>query len=299
MKSVALIIGLILLVGITVVGCSTPQPTVDINSSPIIRIITVNETVAVNTTIPLSSDADFQLLRIKPRTLASVGTEVLIIDPYETNLSAREIQLFEGELYAIVPMERILRTQPFFNETWRVGKPNFITHRSGSTYEVKYWDREFQELVYEEVQRLAALGYDGVYLQGVNEYRNYDDFRRGEMKEFIRGIYNNGQVMGTEFGIIIEDAPELILDGSYSSYIMGYAQGEVWYQGSRPAPFEERDRVLSLLQLAAREGKKVFVVEYPQPQNAICDFYTKCSDEGFYCTITTKDWKRVEPVRCL
>ncbi len=310
MRWLFLILGLLLLT-----GCTISVPNVDvntinnINNSPIIRVITINETdtlvntiipdtIIANTTRPVLAGADFQVLRTPLRTLGAAGVEIVIIDPYAANLSSEQIRQFEGDVYAILSLTTLDRREPFFNETWRVGKPNFITHRSGETYDILYWDRDFQELILDEVQRLSSFGYDGVYLRGVGEYRKFDDFRRAEMKEFIRAVYNNGNVVRDDFTIIVEDAPELILDGSYSLYISGYAQGEVWYQSSRPAPFEERDRELSLLQLAKREGKEVYVVEYAQPNNAVCDFYMRCRDEGFHCSVTTKDWKRVEPVKC-
>jgi len=132
------------------------------------------------------------------------------------------------------------------------GNPDFILTADpdgwSGNYPVAYWDARWQDIWLGQgglVRRLAAAGFDGVYLDWVEAYD--DDTVKAAarragvdaahaMVDFIRRIKRNGRLVDPNFVVVAQNAPYLIdKDSRYSRTIDGLGVEDTWFGGEADA----------------------------------------------------------------
>jgi cysteinyl-tRNA synthetase len=66
----------------------------------------------------------------------------------------------------------------YWQPGWTVGNPGFLEEENSDwpgNYKVRYWDAEWQKIIFEYLTRIVQAGFDGVYLDIVDAYEYFED----------------------------------------------------------------------------------------------------------------------------
>jgi cysteinyl-tRNA synthetase len=132
-------------------------------------------------------------------------------------------------------------------------------------YRVRFWHPDWQAIIFEYTDRIIAAGFDGVYLDKVDEF---EEMGHGDdMVEFVARISRRAKSQREDFLIVSQNGDALIPNPKFRQAIDGFAREDLFYgenaDGERNSADSIRENIRRLKVLAA-EGKPVFVVEYPR-----------------------------------
>ena len=206
--------------------------------------------------------------------LAKTDYPLLVLEPTNTNRgsedfnTARMVRRLQWTprgkrrvILAYIDIGEAEDYRAYWQSDWRApsggnpGSPDFILKADpdgwSGNYPVAYWDARWQGIWLGEgglVRRLAAAGFDGVYLDWVEAYD--DDTVRAaarragvntvrKMVGFIRRIKRNGRLVNPNFVVVAQNAPYLIdRDSRYARIIDGLGVEDTWFGGEADAPWK-------------------------------------------------------------
>jgi cysteinyl-tRNA synthetase len=149
-------------------------------------------------------------------------------------------------------------------------------------YGVRFWDRAWQDIIFTYTDRILAAGFDGVYLDKVDEYETMG--HRDDMVEFVARIAARAKSQRPDFLLISQNGDQLLADAKFRRAIDGFAREDLFYgedsDGARNNASSIRESVRRLKMLTA-EGKPVFVVEYPRNDDQAQTARREISEQGF------------------
>jgi cysteinyl-tRNA synthetase len=149
-------------------------------------------------------------------------------------------------------------------------------------YGVRFWNRAWQEIIFSYTDRILAAGFDGVYLDKVDEFETMG--HREDMVEFVARIAARAKSQRSDFLVVSQNGDQLLSDGKFRSAIDGFAREDLFYgedsDGRRNAAASIRESVARLKMVAA-EGKPVLVVEYPRNDDQARTARREISQQGF------------------
>ena len=147
---------------------------------------------------------------------------------------------------------------------------------------MKFWDPAWQEIIFAYADRILAAGFDGVYLDKVDEFEEMG--HRGDMVEFVSRIAARAKSQRPDFLVISQNGDDLLPDVRFRGAIDGFAREDLFYgeasDGKRNSASSIRESVKRLKMLSA-EGKPVFVVEYPRNDKQAQTARREISEQGF------------------
>ena len=147
---------------------------------------------------------------------------------------------------------------------------------------MKFWDPAWQEIIFAYTDRILAAGFDGVYLDKVDEFEEMG--HRGDMVEFVSRIAARAKSQRPDFLVISQNGDDLLPDARFRGAIDGFAREDLFYgeasDGKRNSASSIRESVKRLKMLSA-EGKPVFVVEYPRNDKQAQTARREISEQGF------------------
>ena len=137
-------------------------------------------------------------------------------------------------------------------------------------FKVKFWEAEWQKIIFNRIDDLMKLGFKGVYLDIVDAFYYFKDkkLRADEMVSFIRNIKKRGRSHDTDFIVIQQNAPTLHQYTSMSevlfSNVDALALEDMFFFGDKlhDNAFLPQDYALKSAKLYIKKGKSVFNVEY-------------------------------------
>ena len=65
----------------------------------------------------------------------------------------------------------------YWNKSWKRGKPSWLDKENPNwkgNYKVKYWDSEWQAIIFDYLSRIINAGFDGVYLDIIDAFEYYE-----------------------------------------------------------------------------------------------------------------------------
>jgi cysteinyl-tRNA synthetase len=132
-------------------------------------------------------------------------------------------------------------------------------------YGVRFWHAEWQQIIFEYTDKIVAAGFDGVYLDKVDQFEEMG--HKADMVEFVARISARAKSQRPDFMVVSQNGDALIPDAKFRKAIDAFAREDLFYgessDGVRNSVGSIRDSVRRLKMLTA-EGKPVFVVEYPR-----------------------------------
>jgi len=149
-------------------------------------------------------------------------------------------------------------------------------------FKVRYWDEDWQAVVFNYVDRIIEAGFNGVYLDIIDAFEYWEaedpnsgiDYRQ-EMADFVAAIRSHAKTRLDELGdtrafvIIGQNGEELLQNQTYLDAIDGVGKEDLqfYFEFTNPSDFhvnsaEDVSWSMDLLQLALDAGKQVMVIEY-------------------------------------
>jgi cysteinyl-tRNA synthetase len=236
----------------------------------------------------------YQLQNIDPEQIAGSPEDLAVID-YDG----------DGKALALTQIER-MRKKPdgsrrlvlaylsigeaesyrdYWRSTWRKRPPAWLgkaNSRWRGNFAVHFWDPAWQSIVFERIDRLIAAGFDGVYLDKVDEFETLG--HRNEMVEFVARIAERTKSRRPDALIVSQNGDGLIPDPKFRRSIDGFAREDLFYgegsDGSRNRASEVRENI-DRLKILTAEGKPVLVVEYPSNDEQAQTARRKIAEQGF------------------
>ncbi|MFQ3661833.1 MAG: MJ1477/TM1410 family putative glycoside hydrolase [Chloroflexaceae bacterium] len=186
---------------------------------------------------------------------------------------------------------------------WRVGNPSWLVAADPDwpeNYYVRYWDPEWQAIVYNYLDQILAAGFDGVYLDRVDAYTQaYATGREADMKAFVAAIAAYARArspLGDDFGVFPQNAEALGSDPAYVAITTGIGVEELYYRSTnRNVPESERTRREALVR-RFRDGARgglVLTVDYTDQSDKIRDAYARSARNGFVPYVANTELDRL------
>ncbi len=250
----------------------------------------------------------YQLQDATYAQLRNLHAAVVVVDIDDVHLLEEEMALLRKNNITILSYLSIGEAEDYrgyWKTGWKAGYPSFVDEENPEwegNYKVRYWDTGWQEIILEKAEEIARRGYDGVYLDIVDAYEYYQEKGRDsaarEMIYFIGRIQRASHQINPNFLIVPQNAPELYENDEYKEIIDGLGKEDIWYDDDEIQNPEETTMALYYLDKVIADGKFVLAIDYPTEQSKICDFYEKCRNHLFACTVSTRELSLSRPVVC-
>jgi cysteinyl-tRNA synthetase len=137
---------------------------------------------------------------------------------------------------------------------------------------VRYWNADWQKIIFtgdnSYLDRIIAAGFDGVYLDKIDEYvdmRKEKNDARALMIALVTAIAKEGRARKPGFFIVPQNGEALLTDASYRAVIDGLGKEDLLYgdpKDKRANNPQTIARNVAWLKLLTGDGKPVFAVEY-------------------------------------
>jgi cysteinyl-tRNA synthetase, unknown class len=139
-------------------------------------------------------------------------------------------------------------------------------------YGVRYWLDDWQNIIFKGedsyLARILKAGFDGVYLDKVDEYVDMaakHPAARADMIAFVTALARRARELNAACLVLPQNAEALLSDADYRAVIDGIGKEDLLFgevKNQRPNNPEIIETNLKLLRLLRADGKPVFVVEY-------------------------------------
>ncbi len=149
----------------------------------------------------------------------------------------------------------------------------------GGNFAVKYWDPEWQALIHGTpqsfVERVLALGFDGVYLDRVDAYYEHVDEHptaAEDMVDFVVGLAASARTARPGALVVVQNGEELLTRPAYVAAIDAIAKEDLLYGSPTEGVQNSEAQIansLGWLSHARVAGRPVLVIEYLDQEDAI------------------------------
>jgi cysteinyl-tRNA synthetase, unknown class len=233
----------------------------------------------------------YQLQKVDPDTLAASPYDMLVIDYSRDGKAARawtpeEVDKIrvkpDGERRIVLAYLSIGEAQTYrYYWKWYWGwvfgvlSPRWLGSENPEwrgNYGVRYWHEGWQNIILggenSYLDRIVKAGFDGVYLDGVDEYVDMVKEKRNAralMIAFVKAIAERARVLKPGFLVVPQNAEALLADASYRAAIDAIGKGDLLFGDDVSQQPNDPKSILSdvaRLKLLTADRKPVFVVEY-------------------------------------
>lgn len=244
------------------------------------------------------------------------GPDMLVLDheaksrPY----SSREIDLYRNELDAkIISYLSVGSAEDYrwyFRSTWISKRDGSLTARAPSyllapdedwpgEFSVRYWDPEWERLLFSYLDRILRARFDGVFLDLVDVYRFWSSDQAPEesrlmredaaerMIRLVKRIAAYTRSRDPDFIIIPQNAEHLLRcddDGSYLATLDAVNAESLYYRFLEPRSEEYIAERNTDLAVAVSAGKPVFVIDYvytPESLEIMNEYIRRARADGY------------------
>jgi cysteinyl-tRNA synthetase len=132
-------------------------------------------------------------------------------------------------------------------------------------YGVRFWHADWQQIIFEYTDKIVAAGFDGVYLDKVDEFE--DMGHKDDMVEFVARIAARAKSQRSDFMVVSQNGDALIPDAKFRRAIDAFAREDLLYGESSDGVRNKAGSIresMRRLKMLTTEGKPVLVVEYPK-----------------------------------
>ena len=296
----------IILIAMTfLLGC------LDLGEVGVVPIDTITPSVTPTMEVPKIKNFLYQLQNLDINKVKDTDFDLVIMDYSKDGSDEEKYTEKEIESLKKAPHKKIVIAylsigeaedyRYYFKDEWHTNPPDFLEEENPfwpGNYKVKYWDKNWQNIIFGKensyLDKIIAQGFDGVYLDKVDAYEDYEDERdsaKKDMIDFVMNLAEYARKKKKNFYIIPQNAEELLEDEKYRKMVNGIGVESLFYNGrEKPNPktyIENREKYLDLIV----KTKWVLVTEYVQKKNLIKDVYEKAKKKGYipYCTVIDLD----------
>lgn len=165
-------------------------------------------------------------------------------------------------------------------------------------FEVAYWTPEWKAVAEAYIDRMVKAGYDGVYLDVVDEFQLPWAQRNapggdaaGAMQTLIKDLSAYAKAQVPTFKVWVNGAEELLTDPKYLASIDGMFKENLFYNddGSAKQSAADTQASLDLLKIAQNAGKDVVAIEYVTGAQTVADVHAKSDAAGIASYVAKLD----------
>ena len=166
-----------------------------------------------------------------------------------------------------------------------LGKPNRDWEKH---HRARFWHPRWKEFVFSYLDDIVEAGFDGVYLDRVDVYKEIGSSgldSREEMISLVAEVAHRGRELGgQDFGIFVQNAEELLHEEPYLQLLTGVGREEVYFsstRGRRGVPQRYTPYLEQALDHAVASGKLVLSVDYPKNQEQTLYARQRAESRGY------------------
>lgn len=248
-------------------------------------------------TININSFA-YQLQNNNYDEIKNANYDLIVIDIDEASFSKDQIKEISKDKFLIsyLSIGEAESYRSYWKDNWKVKNPSFIDEENpnwAENYKVKYWDKEWQDIMIKQLDKIIDAGYDGAYFDIIDAYEYYENKGRESSKEeminFVIKLSNHAKEKNPNFLIIPQNALDLLKDESYLKAIDGVGKEDSWYVDNYKISKEDTTYVVNLMKIAKENDKFILVIDYPTKKNLQEDFIEKAKNEGFIPYVSNRE----------
>lgn len=226
----------------------------------------------------------YQLQNIKLQDLARAGCDLLVVDYAHDGrpMKPRDLDAVRAGrspapiLLAYISIGEAENYRFYWHRDWTLpwSRPGWLGRENPEwrgNFSVQYWDPEWQDIFLREdgyLARIAAAGFDGIYLDRVDAFSPLQKRRpeaAQEMIDFVTRIAGRSRQLVPGFIVVAQNGEELLRSSSYRSQIDAIAKEDLFFGADEDGEQNSEAQVASSLrdlQNARTAGLPVFLVEY-------------------------------------
>lgn len=242
----------------------------------------------------------YQLQNYDLEALAEVQAGLYIIDyswegDDETRFTVAELDtlrtLSDTKILAYLSIGEAEDYRWYWDNNWESDPPNWFGETNPEwegNYKVRYWEQEWQNIVYNYLDKIIETGFDGVYLDIIDAYEYWGpegesgfdrETAEQEMVDFVVTISEYGKSADPEFLVYSQNGEALGTHPEYIEAVDGIGREDVWYNDNETQ--NDTETTLNYLELFRGAGKQVIVVDYPTDPALIANFIEKAEEQGY------------------
>jgi len=188
----------------------------------------------------------------------------------------------------------------YWQSQWRTGNPSWLDKPNPdwkNNYKVRYWNAEWQAVVFTYLDRLLAAGFDGVYLDIIDAYEYHAERGRDtapqDMADFVAAIAGYARSQDPDFLVVPQNSPELAdMISSYLRVVDGIGQEDIYFgyeDDDQRTPRDATQELETYLDLFRDAGKIVLTTDYATTRSKVDEAYAKSRAKGYVPFVTVRD----------
>ncbi|MCB2081154.1 MAG: endo alpha-1,4 polygalactosaminidase [Hyphomicrobiales bacterium] len=250
----------------------------------------------------------YQLQKASFGTLVGTEFKAAVVDMDDVEMNCAELEALKAQgkvLFAYLSIGEAENYRDYWQDGgWDQTPPPFLLGENPNwkgNFNVKFWDKNWQEIILQKLTEIVKAGYEGVYLDIVDGYmveqviKAYPGDKaelREKMIDFVVRISEHTKAINPEFKIIpqnavglLSTADELPKEGlpvpneRYLDAIDGIGKEDTWFVDDERTTWKNYD--LLHLKNATDAGKFVLAIDYPTKEAHQQEFIYKAAQEGF------------------
>ncbi|MCB1743460.1 MAG: endo alpha-1,4 polygalactosaminidase [Gammaproteobacteria bacterium] len=226
--------------------------------------------------------------------LAASGRALLILDrSYSAGVAGAWSRVELERIRAGMPGRRVVayfsigeaeRYRDYWGPEWNIGRPGFVLEENPNwpgNYLVEYWHPDWQSIVLSDLEKIVEQGFDGVYLDIVDGFSNFErdpdgsyhddrvnpatgqSFRR-DMVDLVAAIARHARAQVPDFWVIPQNGSQLLAFDDHVQTIDAIGVEDLYTRGDELQPVEHFAYVNGFLDRLRAAGKPVLLVEYAE-----------------------------------
>ena len=254
------------------------------------------------TTIKTIKSWGYQLQDIEPGKIARCGFDLVVIDYCgdDRPFSSAEVEAMRQRpdggrrlMLAYMSIGEAESYRLYWDESWRRRPPSWLGKVNpdwDENYAVRFWDPEWQTIIFDYADRVVTAGFDGVYLDKVDAFEEMG--RKDAMADFVASLAARVKSKRAGFLVVSQNGQQLISNAKFRNAIDAFAREDLFYgedeDGERNGEDSIRDSIAVLARFAA-DGKPVLVVEYPRTAEQARSVRREIAEQGFIGLVARRD----------
>ncbi len=236
--------------------------------------------------LPEVNDLAIWLRKVDLAALGGSAFDLVAIDPASwTRNDLENLKWSPGgpkRVLAWLPIAETAEGRPTWNKDWAAKRPEWMTPAG----QVKYWEEPWGKALLAAVDRLAAAGFDGLLLDGVDLWdawrkREKDERCGPRMIDLVARAGSQGRKKNKEFIVFTLGGESLIETPKFLPSVDGLVRVETYFTRGRQNRPTEVTESQARLDKAVQAGKRVVVLERPAEKDWLDWLWDRAKAKGY------------------
>ena len=198
----------------------------------------------------------------------------------------------------------------YWQGTWKTNPPAFLLGENPEwkgNYCVKYWQAAWQQIILADVDKIMAVGFDGVYLDIVDGFETFEqdgnnsiDDRlnletkqsyRSDMVDWVKAVAARARKTNPAALVIPQNGTQLLAHADFLGAVDAVGIEDLFTNGDKLQKAADTKYILDFLSRLAAAHKPVLDVEYPKRKELQAQVREQAASHGFVWIVTDRELK--------